>query len=496
MTGRETGKQRAARVPLDYYKRGDRLGRLRGLLALGAFLGAVGWWATGLAWTRATPNRLTPLGSARASHGPLAHVHARWEGRCDACHVPFTAIDGTAWSPLPASDPHAADAKCLECHRDAGPHSDREIATEVRSCASCHRDHRGRDVSLSAVPDADCTRCHADLNGHRTGGKTGADVRAGITAFTAKAHPEFSAVGEGKRAPGTIRFDHAVHLAPGMNPAEKGRPLKRVGELATGDRERYRKAGQKDDAPVRLDCADCHRPDASGAYMAATTYEGDCRACHALDFDPSRPWATVRHGLQPEELRGELRRMVSERYLSERPEPARRVRARPMPGRGGGADDAEVRKAREAVDAGVAAAEAFLFDGRRCGECHRVKDDAGKRPARIDPAGLVAVRMPRARFDHAAHRAVADCASCHAKAAVSRSAQDVLLPGRDSCVECHAPARVSGERLIGGAGWSCTECHGYHRRGVKDRVAAAGVGAGDRLRDYLAEVAAEDKAAP
>ena len=41
---RTTGKQRAARIPLDYYKKPDGLGRVRFALVALAPIVALGWW--------------------------------------------------------------------------------------------------------------------------------------------------------------------------------------------------------------------------------------------------------------------------------------------------------------------------------------------------------------------------------------------------------------------------------------------------------------------
>src|SRR4051812_45565588 len=109
---RETSKQRAKRIPLDYYKRPDwLLGWKLGLTAAALVLALV-WWASGLVWNSRGWPRLGDWARLRISHGRLSRVHATWESRCEACHVDFTPIDGSSWSPTLATDLRAGDKKC------------------------------------------------------------------------------------------------------------------------------------------------------------------------------------------------------------------------------------------------------------------------------------------------------------------------------------------------------------------------------------------------
>ena len=80
---------------------------------------------------------------------------------------------------------------------------------------------------------------------------------------------------------------------------------------------------------------------------------------------------------------------------------------------------------------------------------------------RIEPSNIPDVWFRQARFDHAAHRAM-NCAECHAKASVSVVHTDVLLPGIDNCLQCHAPRSGSGAAAKGGVRFACVECHSYH----------------------------------
>src|SRR5581483_86808 len=102
-----SGKQRAARVPMNYHERPDRWKRWLTVLAgvatmglLAACLASGNWKQTG-------------------SPGPVHNVHAAWEADCNRCHVPFQPT--AAANPLAPllTSARSADLNCQACH--AGP---------------------------------------------------------------------------------------------------------------------------------------------------------------------------------------------------------------------------------------------------------------------------------------------------------------------------------------------------------------------------------------
>ena len=443
---RETGKQRKARIEPDYFARPDPLARRRRRILTAVLIAIAAALVLAPSWTRDRASPRIFVWNGLASHGELARPHASWEGRCEACHVPWTPINGSRWSPLAAGS-REGDRRCASCH-DAAPHAKAERPDEVSSCADCHRDHQGRDASLVRLDDATCTRCHADLPSHRRGDGTSSTISPHVSAFPAN-HPEFRSTPD----PGHVAFNHSRHLAP----------LPVV--TPTGD-----------ETTRQLVCASCHRPDESGRRMEPVSYDNNCRSCHPLTFDPNLPDRVARHGTQPRELVAELQNL----YLAEasRADPARLRRPlppRPMPGQT--ADpDAETSLA-EAASAKLRAALRELFvratpgndpdgsprDRRGCLLCHDATDlPDGPITAEavasltIDPR-IPTSWFPRARFDHASHRHLS-CDSCHAEAPRSPTAADRLLPARATCAQCHAPAP---DRL-GHADHSCVECHRYH----------------------------------
>lgn len=504
---RLSGKQRASRIPLDYFKKHDAILRWKlGLSAL-ALLIALGWWATGFSFGGSGLVGDTATGRMRYSHGPVSRVHAMWETKCEACHVAFAPIGQDAWTSSLGMSSREADAKCQSCHKVEGHHE--VMAAQEAACANCHRDHRGRDASLVRLADADCTSCHRDLKTHADPGKTAADY-ADILAFPAK-HDEFKLMRQGAKAatdPGTLKFNHALHLSPGLNEAKDGKAVFTWSRLSSDDRDRYGFTGGKLEDGVTLNCASCHRLEngdrparaekagvsaletqplsGTGAYMKPITYKTDCAACHKLDVavavggsttNPVVATIAVPHRLQPSELHEMLRNASIGLTLGKEDAvlDATLTGGRPFPGRG-----PQAASARDQVDRRVKEAERILFGRGKgtCTECHQYKTPGGIREeldpsaklaaVQIEPTYVPAIWYDHALFDHSAHRAVS-CRSCHEGAypdsgeKASRSSADVLLPGKAACAQCHAPeGRDSRGDLIGGAGHTCVECHRYH----------------------------------
>jgi len=249
-------------------------------------------------------------------------------------------------------------------------------------------------------------------------------------AFTSFAnHPNFHPPADTD----TLKFDHEKHLT-GDIPLLNGH---------------------------KLTCTDCHKPDATEAYMRPVTFEANCQSCHALQFDANNPELHLPHG-NPVAVRAFLRSL-----LTQYADFGRRVKG-----------ITEQRALEEFVGQQMAAIrqqshagedlerEAFFNtartgpDGRPryagCAYCHEVKSTGDAVPAVTAPVILNRWLM-QGRFDHAKHQSVA-CVTCH-DATHSRDTADVLLPPKQMCVECHSPQ--------GKAASSCATCHGYHNTAVK-----------------------------
>ena len=151
-----TGKQRASRIPLDYFKWSSRLDRGKLLLAIGAAAITLGGGAPLIVSKDRQESWVSP--------GPVASVHAIWENDCTACHVPFSPIRDDAVAMFSKTGVHSADDKCRACHSGA-EHMPTQLAGEVPSPV-CHQEHRGRDAKLTQVANQNCTACHADIGRH------------------------------------------------------------------------------------------------------------------------------------------------------------------------------------------------------------------------------------------------------------------------------------------------------------------------------------------
>jgi hypothetical protein len=490
----ETGKFRAARIPLDYYKHPDRLERWRNRLLVIGLVIPLAWWAAG--WLR------SDQGQHHYSRGPLAVVHATWEDRCDACHTAFTPLSHEAW----LKSASATDQKCTTCH--AGP-IHHESQTGTPACATCHRDHRGRDASLVRMPDGDCTGCHGNLAAHLDTGKQKFRDRdhpyRSVTRFDHddSHHPEFEmSRGAPPRDPGKLIFSHQRHLALGMKTPESDPQftLEKIEDPAA--RPRYKDRVEPVSRLIKLDCADCHQLDSGdfraaphllsevpaaavlpsrspGAYMLPITYENQCAACHPLSFAKGADGkdVSVQHRLQPPEVHKYLEGFYANQLLKGNASLLKGPVVR-LPGK-----DPETAKLGQEIEEKVKTAMQRLFTKNTCLECHRTKGgDKGLASLQIVPPNIPSVWFQHAVFNHSAHRAMR-CADCHADVEKSKVATDVLIPDKVKCLECHSPPGSSGGAK-GGARFDCVECHRYHNgdQGLQGIGAAQrGVDQGQRL---------------
>lgn len=478
MTPPETAKPRWEGIPLNYFQHSHSLERWKWWLTLAGLAAPLAWFGLGL--LRSDEGQLHYL------RGPVAAVHATWEADCTACHIPYTLINDDSGLASLLGETHGTDARCQACH--AGPpHHTRQNPNHTPSCAGCHCDHRGRDASLVRVPDSACTRCHQDLVAHLNRGEEQAhSFENRITRFDLD-HPPFLYRSpfftrerqEKADDPGRLKFSHQRHLAPGMKLPDGGEIFLIKSIHDPKDRARYRRGSQKDTDPVQLDCASCHQLESrdfglfslpempkallparsAGATMLPITYENQCRACHPLTVErlPAKDaYLQVPHRLQPNELHDYLEAAYSARYLSDHPKLLERtIPKRPLPGKIMGPAE---ETARKEIQETVAAAEKILFQGEQtCKKCHHEDPPGQFPPERMVPPNIPEVWFEHALFNHAAHRALT-CQACHAEAESSTTSAAVLLPGIETCRQCHAPVSKSA----GGARHDCVECHRYH----------------------------------
>jgi predicted CXXCH cytochrome family protein len=383
--------------------------------------------------------------------GPIASAHVAAEASCRDCH-------DRAWQPfwrLTAADDQlhsVSDRACRECHVVADHHATLDMASTA--CASCHQEHRG-ERTLVEIADDFCVACHADLTAVKQNKNRFAPH---IEHFAAaqNAHPEFALLRTEAASPpaddrlwqvavydaaagkwrdhGGLLFNHKVHLA-------------KEGVLGA-DREQ-----------VQLHCADCHREDASGEYIAPIHYETHCAHCHRLRLRDDV--GEVPHE-RPELIRGVLRESFSA-SLVEQP-----ANTSPLP--------SPLRlnlDQQKSVQALVEQAEHAVFGLEAkgmCRKCHFLAAEGNDWRVLDVPPELAALRpddsptemVPQrwfavGRFNHSQHRAV-ECTECH-QAQESASTADVLLPSIETCRRCHGAGQGT---IAAGVADRCTLCHNFH----------------------------------
>ncbi len=426
MSGRtRTTKKLAQRINLDYFKTLQGIPRWRRILSAVFTLVGLGW----LGWygLRGSPK---PYNA-----GPVAHAHRLIGNKCAACHVSTESFARKV-----------TDQACLACHDGPIHHAEQTFSPP---CLDCHVEHQG-SMRLASTTDSACTQCHSNLAAKDKNSPP--RFVAGIKGFD-RSHPEFGVLRTGQKDPGTIKFNHQVHLDP-----KKG---------IRGPRDM-----------VHLKCVDCHRPAGldetwpfgeaemtpatfstgqnpawglpDRAYMAPVNYMQHCSTCHTLQFD-RRFRESVPHK-DPKVVYEFVVKKLTE-YIAAHPdqihtvdEPDKRLPTRPLP--------PIPRNAQEWVAQRLADAQLLLWR-KACKECHALSYPGGPESLPVVAKARVTTRwLLHASFDHEAHQLLA-CAACHTRAINSKETSDVLIPGIQVCRECHRSGANAAEAR-------CFECHTYH----------------------------------
>jgi hypothetical protein len=389
--------------------------------------------------------------------GSMSGAHANLAENCQSCHQEaFVSV---------------RDRACVECHTDLADHAedDRMAAAEPelglgrgflrtvanafnrpeRSCASCHVEHEGAGP-MAATPQQFCADCHADIETSLT------DPAVGNVHDFDNGHPEFRPrvmvspiTANYRRLPLAddleehtgLKFPHDLHLSQSNGVARMAQRL--------GDQYGFGQA---------LDCSNCHVPSADGTRFEPLSMEANCQMCHSLAFDRiGGTIRTLRHG-EPEMVRADIRafyrntapRRPIDLSGMERRRPGEASRERTV-GRYQFAARTRYGGANQAIRA------VFSRDGA-CYDCHTVIRPTAPQLLNFDiaPVRQISRYMHDGWFDHRAHD-TEDCGTCH-EADQSETAQNVLLPGIETCRECHAGEAANRERVAS----TCALCHSYH----------------------------------
>lgn len=410
-----------------------------------------------------------------AAFAQLAGGRQNDEETCVACHgaahagphglvkAAFHANPGPfqvrSLADISPSGMNTIDQNCEHCHAGHSFHEPDVIS--AHSCSDCHREHQGSGL-MAKPTDANCLSCHANervMQASRELGKKlppeafdfrpangrvlfkaprPADGYTRLIHSFATDHPEFQVLDERLKDPDTLKFNHVLHLTSPTIPQFNGH---------------------------KLDCADCHKPDAAGVYYLKISFEDNCRACHSLQFDVNNPELRLPHG-NVEHVRAFLRSLpaqyaefgAKQKGITEQSESKKFVDAQiaQIRERFGSGEELERRiffsdaKSGPVIQvAGAGATGAARFPG--CAYCHQVAEDENGVPAVSQP--FIPDRwLIRGQFDHSKHFKMS-CTQCH-DALHSSETADVLLPSQQSCVQCHSPK--------GGVASSCSTCHTFH----------------------------------
>ncbi len=220
--------------------------------------------------------------AAIISPGPLSAHHASMNQGCSACHsVATRAPADLLSSAIGGAGGIDESYRCLKCHHEfgqhallphsvspdhlaattdqssAGQHTTRQVlarlltepettASGQLACATCHSEHQGAEFDLTAMTNAQCQSCHSST----------------FHSF-ADGHPDFPEPPRGR-----LHFDHVTHM-----------------QLHFRNFERLMPSGK-----ARMQCSDCHRPDAGAAMFRLESFDVMCASCHGpqiRDYDMS-----------------------------------------------------------------------------------------------------------------------------------------------------------------------------------------------------------------
>lgn len=430
-----TAKKLGTRHDLNYFKRLTASLRWRRILsfALPAFF--VLWLFT----SGVVGNQLP------YSSGPVAKAHSVFATQCAACHA--SMVNGVK---TVGFKNNATDEACMGCHQ-APAHQANQPFTPT--CGSCHVEHRGT-VQLTHTADSNCVRCHSNLTT-----KSGTPhFERTIFNFTSR-HPEFAPLRKDARDPGTISFNHYLHVHTEIvgpkgrvklvcddchrTPADSSRPWRFSDNLAKGQ-------------AASLDALDIRRPSSGRAYMLPVTYASSCAACHQLQFDAQSAEAAPHD--KPEIVHAfvvdRLRKLLAGGAGSVKPA----AFTRPIPG---SAHSASAEVGRGSFESRLRDDEQLLWR-KTCNLCHALDfrhqspSPTGVSLPTVAASNITKIWFPNAMFTHYAHQAFS-CESCHRAALTSQETGDVLLPGIKSCQKCHNSPGASK-----GAENGCFLCHLYH----------------------------------
>jgi hypothetical protein len=387
------------------------------------------------------------------SPGPLHASHQFIGSDCNACHTsPFAPIENVQCTnchskvehhvPVTSQDIKLFDQRrCGECHVEHAE-TPSVVSRDQRLCSDCHDKLNVLSPQTQLLNVADFGRDHPDF---RVSALQGQEGDKGVEWTTVRldvlsGSPRF----ERSR----LRFSHNQHLA--------------------------RKGIKGPNGDEVLICRNCHEPDSSGRLMLPIQMEKNCSRCHSLRFDEKDPTSIVPHGDIEgvyETLLSHFSRQFLEGDVGSTRRAAISVR-RPGGQPGMVLTRDEQFRARNWAEQQSLTAARDLFEKRVCVDCHEVTklpERIGIEQWKVEPVKLTQTWMPRARFNHEAHKTT-ECLTCHTGTNVSKRSNDVLMPDINVCRTCHSGAEDRNKLPS-----DCLMCHQFHLpdRGLFDQQAAS-----------------------
>lgn len=379
-------------------------------------------------WSEAA--QTLPVGDRFWNPGPLTLAHQPIEQKCGSCHEKaFETVRNVA---------------CLDCHAKVGTHvapgSKHAGMFAEAKCASCHSEHKGVRAT-HRDSDRLCVDCHRDGMGSQARGNPAPNISDFV-----KDHPSFRLTmlgadgklqrvrqGSGALVEATgLKFPHDLHVnKAGVKSPSRGR--------------------------VRLDCGDCHVPDATRRSFTPVSMAKHCQECHRLEFEPAVTTREAPHG-DPAVVATVIEEFYANLALKGTPDSFQRafgVGGQGLLRRAGEPSAAERRSALSLAGQKAARVAQETMEVRVCVACHEVRR-SGAQAWEVAPVAASHAWMPHARFDHKTH-AHARCVDCHAKSG-SRDANEVSMPDIAKCRDCHAGSKAAAGKLMS----SCLLCHGFH----------------------------------
>ncbi|MBY4637996.1 cytochrome c3 family protein [Sphingopyxis sp. XHP0097] len=408
--------------------------------------------------------------------GPLSSAHANLKNDCQSCHVDaFVAVTDNA-----CVNCHTGEHKAMSMAHAGAPTAmllaarhppglgEKVLAGFAEAfnkpagrCVDCHTEHEGAGP-MAATPQKFCADCHDGMAGRLK--SAGHPTMLADAADFGTSHPELRPLvrpaagakpvrampGKPWRDYNGLKFPHDLHLQ-----ATGG-----VARMAASFRGRH-------DFGKKLECENCHRPDADGVRIKPVEMERDCAMCHSLAFETvGGVTRTLRHG-EPDQVVADLTA-----YYRSTP-PARPLQlggmARRRPGQyaEGQVYNIYFREVAARPSRAADAVRAVFSEGGACYDCHTIFPPAAGNNWRVMAVNQTPRFLTKGWFDHDAHRETA-CADCHVTATGSKASTDLLVPALRQCRDCHVGE--GGARIVKvetATESPCAMCHEYHSDGGK-----------------------------